>query len=316
MKTSWLKVAGVVSLALTAALPLGCGVEDIEPAELDTLDEQALELAEEEDAASFAEAEQGLLACANPDGTNAAMAAFAVAVAQELKRWDVGRDFVMNSTSGFSESSFGPQQAIKLASGSDALGPRGKSRCSDGRCAGVQAILDMQYDQANGKIFFQGSGNTKVLLNPAALRSRMYAKWQEQRTCDANARDNDPNACPREVHSLNFVSAAPGGCDTDFTFAAKGSTGAALRFPNQLKHKLKFADATNPYINFRNLGNGNVSIDPVYGLNDDRTTNTGACTTACTKISLTNLAGSCCSCAGQNKTFRSVGFSSLIFTCL
>jgi hypothetical protein len=30
MKTSWLKIAGVVSLAFAAALPLGCGVEDIE----------------------------------------------------------------------------------------------------------------------------------------------------------------------------------------------------------------------------------------------------------------------------------------------
>lgn len=320
MKTSWLKVVGSVSFALAAALPLGCGVEDIEPAELDPLEEPAFELAEpvelaEEEADPFGELEQGLLACANPDGTNAAMAAFAVAVAQELERWDVGRDFVMNSTSGFSEGSFGPQQAIKLASGSDALGPRGKSRCSDGRCAGVQAILDMQYDQANGKVFFQGSGNTKVLLNPAALRSRMYAKWQEQRTCDVNARDNDPNACPRELHSLNFVSTAPGGCDTDFTFAARSSTGSALRYPNQLKHKLKFADATNPYLNFRNLGNGNVSIDPVYGLNDDRGTSTGACTAACTKVSLNSVAGGCCSCAGQTKTFKSVSFSRFVFTC-
>lgn len=311
MKTSWRKVAGGVSFALAAALPLGCGVEDIEPTDLE--EEAAVEL--EEEAASFGEAEQGLLACTNPDGTNAAMAAFAVAVAQELRRWDVGRDFVMNSTSGFSESSFGPQQAIKLATGSDALGPRGKSRCSDGRCAGVQAILDMQYDQANGKIYFQGSGNTKVLLNPAALRSRMYAKWQEQRTCDANARDNDPGACPRELHALSFVSAAPGGCDTDFTFAARSSTGGALRFPGQLKHKLKFADATNPYINFRNLGNGNVSIDPVYGLNDDRVTNTGACTTACTKFSLKSVAGGCCSCAGANKSFKAVSFSPHLFLC-
>ena len=125
-------------MALAAAFPLGCGVEDIDPAELEGVEEPAAEL---EEAASFAESEQGLLACANPDGTNAAMAAFAVAVAQELKRWDVGRDFVLNSTSGFSESSFGWQQAIKLASGSDSFGPRGKSRCADGRCAGVQAIL-------------------------------------------------------------------------------------------------------------------------------------------------------------------------------
>ncbi len=327
MKTSWLNFAGGYSLVAAACL-LGCGVEDIEATQPDALDEAALATdeqagAEESELATMdpealelGELEQGLLACSNPDGTNAAMAAFAVAVAQDLKRWDVGRDFVMNSTSGFSEGSFGAQQAIKLASGSDSLGPRGKSRCSDGRCARVQAILDLQYDQANGKVFFQGSGNTKVLLNPAALRSRMYAKWQEQRACDANPRDGDSNACPREQHSLNFLSAAPGGCDTDFTFAARSSSGSTLRFPGQLRHKLRFADHTNPYINFRNLGNGNVSIDPVYGLNDDGVTSTGACTAACTKISLRSVAGGCCSCAGQNRTFKSVSFSPYLFLCL
>ncbi|MEY4550291.1 MAG: hypothetical protein RL685_6486 [Pseudomonadota bacterium] len=317
MKTSWLKIAGVVSLAFAAAVPLGCGVEDIEQSGVDGDDTAAqFDELDAEEAASFGETEQGLLSCANPDGTNAAMAAFAVAVAQDLKRWDVGRDFVLNSTSGFSEGSFGPQQAIKLATGSDALGARGKSRCSDGRCARVQALLDMQYDQANNKVFFQGAGNTKVLLNPAALRSRMYAKWQEQRTCDQNARDGDSNSCSREQNALNFVSAAPGGCDTDFTFTARSSTGTALRFPNQLKHKLKFADSTNPYINFRNLGNGNVSIDPVYGLNDDGVTSSGACNTACTKFSISSMVGSCCSCGGVVKTLRASGFSPYVFVCL
>lgn len=317
MKTSWLEIAGVVSLAFAAALPLGCGVEDIEQEGIQEADDSAAQLDESdaEEAAAFGETEQGLLSCSNPDGTNAAMAAFAVAVAQELKRWDAGRDFVLNSTSGFSEGSFGPQQAIKLATGSDALGARGKSRCSDGRCAGVQALLDMQYDQANNKVYFQGSGNTKVALNPAALRSRMYAKWQEQRACDQNARDGDNNSCPREQNALSFVSAAPGGCDTDFTFSAKSSTGTALRFPNQLKNRLKFADSSNPYINFRNLGNGNVSIDPVYGLNDDGVTSTGACTAACTKISLRSAAGACCSCAGVTKTLRTSGFSPFVFLC-
>src|SRR3569832_658283 len=112
------------------------------------------------DEGDFSSGSEALMSRSNLDGTNSVMAAFAVAVAQELGRWNASKDIVMNSTSGWSESSWGPQQAIKLASGSDASGPSGKSRCSDGRCARVQALLDMQYDQANNQIYIQGTGST------------------------------------------------------------------------------------------------------------------------------------------------------------
>jgi hypothetical protein len=256
------------------------------------------------------------MACSNPDGTNAAMAAFAVAVAQDLGRWNASKDFVMITTSGQSETSPGKQQAMKLASGSDANGAIGKNRCSDGKCAHVQAILDMQYDQANNKVYFQGTGNTKVLLNPAALRSRLYAKWQEQISCDKSPKDGDNNSCTKEQNSLKFVSSAAGGCDTNFTFQASGSNGAALKYPNQLKSMLRFADQTNPYINFQNLGNGKISIDPTYGLNDLGSSSTGSCTAACTKISVSSVAGGCCSCGGVTKKFSKAAWSPTTFLCL
>ena len=252
--------------------------------------------------------EQGLMTCTNPDGTNSAMAALAVSVAQELKRWQPTKDFVMFNTSGQSEASSGMQQAIKLTA-------TGKARCSDGRCAKVQAILDMQYEQANNKVYFQGSGTTKVLLSPAALRSRLVAKLYEQKACDDAPRDNDLTACPVEEHVLTFVSAAKGSCDTNFTFKATKTTGAALAYPNQLKNKLKFADQSNSYINFQNLGGGNVSIDPTYGVNDDGTTSTGALIVACTKISTTSMVGVPCSCGGVTKAFAKSGWSATTFLC-
>ena len=255
------------------------------------------------------------MSCTNPDGTNSAMAAFAVAVAQELKRWQANRDFVVFGTSGQSESSPGPQQAIKLTSGSDAFGPKGKSRCSDGKCATIQALLDMQYEQANNKVYFQGSGSTRTLLNPGALRSRMVAKLREQQTCDANPRDNDPGACPREEHVLTFQSSAKGSCDTNFFFKATKPGGTALSFPNQLKNKLKFADTTNPYIAFQSLGNGVVSVDPTSGLNEDGTTSSGACTGSCTKITGSNVAGQCCSCGGVNKKFTRATWNAFTYLC-
>ncbi|HVZ35719.1 MAG TPA: hypothetical protein VG963_25005 [Polyangiaceae bacterium] len=260
---------------------------------------------------------EGLMACANPDGTNAAMAAFAVAVAQDLGRWNATKDFKMITTSGQSETSPGMQQAIALTSGSDSTGKFGKSRCSDGKCARVQAILDMQYDQANNKIYFQGSGSTKVLLSPAALRARMYAKWQDQVACNKTPKDGDANSCTTELNALTFSGSAKGGCDTNFTFAAKSSTGTALKYPNQLKNALKFADTSNPYINFQNLGNGLISVDPTYGLNDDGTTTVGSCTAACTKISTTtSYTGQCCSCGGATKTFSKASFNTSLYLCL
>jgi hypothetical protein len=301
MKTNWIKFAGALSLVLSAVSVVGCSAGSVD----DEFGDENASMDEDMDIGSL---EQGLMSCANPDGTNSAMAALAVATAQDLKRWQPTKDFVMFNTSGQSEASAGQQQAIKLTAA-------GKARCADGKCAKVQALLDMQYEQANNKVYFQGSGSTKVLLSPAALRSRLVAKLYEQKACDDAPRDNDVNACPVEEHVLTYVGAAKGSCDTNFTFMAKKTTGAALQYPQQLKNKLKFADQSNPYINFVNLGGGNVSVDPTYGLNDDGTTSAGSCTAACTKISTTSVAGACCSCGGVNKVFVKSAWSGTTFLC-
>jgi hypothetical protein len=322
MQVSWLRVLGIASVTVAAGAFLGCGSGDFNAAsdnaagdDLISADPGSDDNASMDDS-DYSSGSEALMSCANPDGTNSVMAAFAVAVAQELGRWNASVDFIQNNTSGMSESSSGMQQAIKLASGSNASGPIGKSRCADGKCARVQALLDMQYDQYNNKIYIQGSGSTKVLLSPSALRSRMFAKWNEQKACDQNAKDGDANSCTKEQNVLKYVSSAAGGCDTNFTFSVKGSTGAALKYPNQLKNELRFADQTNPYINFTNLGNGNISIDPTYGLDDDGTTSTAACMAACTKISVnTNYAGQCCSCGGVNKTFAKSTVNAITYLC-
>ncbi|MEY2930359.1 MAG: hypothetical protein RL033_1108 [Pseudomonadota bacterium] len=319
MNTNWLRVSSITSTLIAAStLFLGCSAGDMEDSSSDgaelSADEASEQLASYDEESELGTAEQGLMSCTNPDGTNAAMAAFAVLVARDLGRWDAARDFKMITTSGVSETSPGMQQAIALTSGNDAKGPIGKSKCADGKCARVQAILAMQYDNLNGLIYFQGTGSTKVQLNPSALRSRMYAKWQDQKACDASAKDNDVTKCPVEQHALTFVTSAPGGCDTNFTFAAKTTTGTALKYVNQLKNKLAFADINNPYINFTNLGNGSVSVDPTYGLGDENNTSPGSCAAACTKVSTTSVAGQCCSCAGVTKTYK-VTSNANLFMC-
>jgi hypothetical protein len=118
-----------------------------------------------------------------------------------------------------------------------------------------------------------------------------------------------------EQHKLTYVSAAKGGCDTMFTFNVKRTDGLALKYPAQLKHKLRFADVTNPYINFTPLANGDISIDPTYGLNPDGTTSSGSCTAACTKVSTTSVAGQCCTCGGVNKVFAKSTFNASTYLC-
>jgi len=295
VKTKPFRIAAIISLAISALAACGAGEVD---ADSTALDDNA-------EGSSLGADAEGLMSCSNPDGANAAMAALAVAVAQDMGRWQVGKDFVQGYNAG---------ELVALGSGSDASGPIGKSRCADGKCARVQAILDMQLDAATN-VYFQGTGSTKVLLNPQALRTRMLSKWREQKDYDGRAKDGVSDQPPKEEHKLAFTGAAKGGCDTNFTFKATKTTGAALQYPNQLKYKLAFADIYNPYINFTNLGSGSISVDPTYGLNDDGSTTTGTCTAACTKISTTSVAGQCCSCGGVTKAFAKSAWSSVTFLC-
>ena len=322
MKTSWFKLASMASLAFATFTACSSGEspiteQDQQPA--DAPGEAPPGEATEEGSSSemrIGTAEQAAMSCSNLDGTNSAMAALAVAVAQDLGRLQAGKDFKVRLGGWQSESQAGNNaETIILNSGSDANGPIGKSRCSDGKCARVQAILDWQYEQATNKVYFQGSGSTKVLLNPGALRSRMVSKLREQQSYDGRAKDGDPTNPAKEQHKLTFVSAAKGGCDTMFTFQAVKTTGAALQYPNQLKWNLAFADINNPYIGFQNLGGGKIAFDPTWGLNEDGTSSGGTCAAACTKVSTTSLVDQCCACGGVNKKFKKAGWSATTFLC-
>jgi hypothetical protein len=63
---------------------------------------------------------------------------------------------VIARTNGISPHTTGTVEVLKLSSGSDLSGAKGFSRCVGGVCTNVQALLEMQYDQAKGKVFFQG----------------------------------------------------------------------------------------------------------------------------------------------------------------
>lgn len=304
MKFTALKLeVALVGAAVAAAL--GCGAANAGP-ELGSEEGDAAELASFEpevaSAEELGELGQPLVNCSNVDGTNSVMAALAVSVAKELRRWQPTVDLMVFNTSGFSEASPGAQQAIKLT-------PTGKARCADGRCYNTQALLDMQYEQANNQVKLPGN----ITLSPAALRSRLVAKLREQATCEAQPA-NGGNNCPVEQHQLTFVRSEPGGCDTNFFFKATQPNGAPLRFPAQLKNKLLWVDRVNPYVAFQSVGDV-VSIDPVFGLNDFGSTRTATCSAACTRITSEAITGQCCSCNGVTRKFARSLWSPVTYLC-
>ncbi|HTV23383.1 MAG TPA: hypothetical protein VMG12_32060, partial [Polyangiaceae bacterium] len=95
MKSNWFKFAGVFSMAVaTAALP-GCSAGSVEDYGNESVDPAGDDIMSVDESLELGTAELGVMNCSNLDGTNAAMAAFAVAVAKELGRFQVGKDFVV-----------------------------------------------------------------------------------------------------------------------------------------------------------------------------------------------------------------------------
>ncbi|HTV21066.1 MAG TPA: hypothetical protein VMG12_20415, partial [Polyangiaceae bacterium] len=96
MKSIWSKFAGVLSMAVatTAVLP-GCSAGSVDEFDGAYGEESSDEIMSVDESLDIGTAELGVMNCSNLDGTNAAMAAFAVAVAKELGRFQVGKDFVV-----------------------------------------------------------------------------------------------------------------------------------------------------------------------------------------------------------------------------
>jgi hypothetical protein len=307
MKTSWFKIGSAFTLMLASTLT-ACGSGDMyDGTEQDAVQDESSD-SEDMDLASL---EQALHSCANPDGTNAVMAALAVAAGHELGRWRAGLDFEPNGA------------GIRLTSGTGSDGkPRGKSRCSGSVCPRIDALLALQNSNATGVFVQAESATTKVAVNPSALASRMLAKLNEQITKDRDAKDGDTYQVPKTAYTLTGAGITTlGGCGPHYKFNVKFDAPAPAVPPPpkpvqaQLKWALSFADQQNGWVDFREVSPGVVAIDPTYGLNDEDTTSSGSCTVACTKISTTNVANACCSCGGVNKTFKKATFNANTYLC-
>jgi len=225
-------------------------------------------------------AEDQAAVCANPDGTNAGIAALAVAMSQELHRWNLTSDFYIYR--GYSN-----QEMLGLTQA-------GKNACG-GSCPITQEILNMQDARMDQKIVFNG-----VKMSSWNFASRLVTGYRNQGNCQ-NAR-----TCPfltSHMFGYNSATTAPGACDTLFTFTVtrNNSTGGGAMTAaeiSQLSNALVWTAPTgiNPYIAFQSTAS-TVTIDPTGNLNPPGQT-TGS--EICQKLSLSDINGTPCTCAANS----------------
>ena len=231
------------------------------------------------EAATEMTAEQSAAVCANPEGTNAGIAALAVAISQELHRWQITTDFYVYRGSNY-------QSMLGLTAA-------GLAACG-GSCPMTSDILAMQDSRMDQKVVFNG-----VKMSSWSFASRLVTGFENQGVCQKGGR------CPFVSHMFSYNSAttAPGACDTLFTFAVTkpGSQGGGALTADQvtqLSNALVWTigNGPNPYIAFQSTAN-TVTIDPTGNLNPPGQT-TGS--EICQKFSIPNINGTPCTCAANN----------------
>ncbi len=278
-------LVGVLSLGLT-----GCLSQDEAPAplheEVDTLGE------------AF---------CYNPEGVNYSLAALAAATAIELRRWQTATDFRVVVKCRYSMW-WGCQEAVELTS-------TGRSRCADGQCSNVQAILDFQKKEANGAIEFPGGSR----LQSDVFAQRLVANLKAQITCNSRPDNHNDSNCPVEAHTLTFSDVTAGACESDYWFHAyKEGTTRGLQYPRQLRNQLITfgVNAGNPYLAFDAQGD-DVKVDPNPGTVRGDPATSGSCPTLSSSgmYSTSNLSGKCCKYNGSQRTFTRSSFNANYYLC-
>ena len=292
------KLATIASLALaTAAITSGCAVDAVDGASPEDID-----------------ANEGAI-CSNPDGSNAMMAALATAIATELHRWEIDKDFEVYTAPNWMEM-------LRLKQSARGL-------CTN-NCRNIDAILALQ-DTRNDQLFVFKDG---YKLKSDTVAARLVAGWRNQKVCADRAATGDRASCVTEPHYLEKVSSTGNLCNgTDYGLkmvkykVSKAQPWGPKIQPEQrlwnadaLSKKLLWTDpdqtlpATgNPFVQFRVLSGGvEVELDPVGGTTEEPIT-AGTCGTTSLKYSpAANIHGTCCSVAGSwNTVYKPYALSSL-----
>lgn len=232
--------------------------------------------------------EQGLSTqCSTDSGLNPAKAALAVAMANELGRWDAVND---------------------LAQGSNwrvVLSATGQARCNaHGGCPNTLGLLGLQDVSVNN----YPNGISQTVYNAVTFNTDLYAAWARQYNWELSLKANQPSLVP-EDHKLVATSAfspAPSqSCGTHFYYTATKPDGSALKNPANLAQRLLFfGGSSNPFLQFLSSSTtAKVAIDP-----DEYGNTTPVATGACTVYPLDKvydpnqtLKGTCCTTQSTGK---------------
>jgi hypothetical protein len=221
--------------------------------------------------------ENELAACSNDQGTNATIAALAVAMAQDMHRWQVLSDFYIYV-------GYNNQEMLGITQA-------GKNACG-GSCPTVENLLLFQDSRRDQKLVMGG-----VKVSSWNFASRLVSGYRSQQACTSG------RWCPFVAHTFDYnYTTSPGICGTNFTFGVKkpaslgGGTLSTTEI-SQLKNALHFVNSNgfNDWIDFTHT-NSTVSIDPNGQMTPPGTP--GA--ELCNKFSTTNINGTPCTCAVNN----------------
>ena len=240
-------------------------------------------------------------ACFTNSGINPMKAALAVAMADELGRWDTTRDLVYVGS---------PLYMVQLSS---------TAVCIKNACKNTKAILGQQHNAIN---LVNPIAVPQTLFNATQFDQELRSALIVQNTRISDLTRNQPSVLP-PAHKLTKVGGptnlGTGACGPHYVFQVDHTNGTPLTTAeaNNMKNALctfgsTACNNTNPYLAFTVTGQGCptgrtcVAIDPTDGDNGSlTTTTTGAAVTypfnrlydpANTKlnsscITTTNLAG-------------------------
>jgi hypothetical protein len=215
----------------------------------------------------IAHEEAMVTSCSTLNGLNPTKAGLAVAMADELGRWDPSDDLVSQTINYI--------PTVSLSS---------TAKCLKNGCANTKALLGQQNQGLSSII-------DPSLFSPANYGSDLAASFSRQSNLIANLKMNNPSQLP-PAHKLTLVGGpvnlGPGACGAHYVFRADHLDGTPLTSAqaSAMVNALGFygyaaGGTNNPYIAFAVTSQGCpsgrtcVAIDPTDGDNGSTATTTG-----------------------------------------
>jgi len=243
-------------------------------------------------------AEDQAAVCANPEGTNAAIAALATAITVELHRWNIAAIPASTGVAAvpadfYAYVGYNNQRMLGLTSA-------GLAACGGTGCPATANLLAFQDSRMSNKLIING-----VKVDSWNFASRLVSGFDKQVSC------NQGRWCQYVPHVFGWkpdntytgYTTAPGACDTLFTFnvnkpAAQNHAALTATETNNLQNALVWtaANGPNPYHAFQSTAS-QASLDPGGNIGPPAT---AAGLEVCQQFSQTSLNGQPCTCAASN----------------